>query len=110
VGSDDLEQVTTRLVERLSGVNPGWFGARVGDSTQTRADVLRTLVVTLADLGRTAASGAPVDAVPHAIGLHALADQIEVLAADVRAAPGLTVELDARAVAMIRSCYDALWV
>jgi hypothetical protein len=109
----DLGRVADRLTERLSGVNPAWFRARVdrsGSSPDTRADALRQLVAVLAAIGREAGSGAPPGAVPHEVGAHALADQVRVLARDVLAAPKLTPELEDRAEAAVRGCYDALWI
>lgn len=101
--------VADRLVERLGGVSPTWFGARAG-AGQTRAAALRSLVVVLAELGRQAGTGAPRGVQPSELGVHALADQVRVLVDDLVDAPALTPTLAARAGADIRACYDALWV
>jgi hypothetical protein len=111
--SPELEQVARRLTERLSGVNPAWYSARAatgGGASGSRAEALRALVRQLADLGREAGSGAPLGASPHEVGVHALADQLRVLVADVLAAPASAPDIAARATAAVRTCYDALWV
>ena len=106
----ELAVVTTRLVERLAGVTPSWFGARAAGSAHSRSHLVRELVLELAELGRQAGSGAPAGAAPHPVGVHALADQVAVLARDIGAAPALTPEIEARAACAISAGYDALWV
>lgn len=101
-----------RLTERLAGANPGWYAARAGGRDGVgprRVDVLRALVWTLAEFGREAENGAPAGAVPHDVGVHALADQITVLAADLASAPGLTAQFLERGTAQVSTAYDALW-
>lgn len=95
-----------RLVDRLSGTNPGWYRAQAGG--QTRAQRLRELVVLLAELGREAGSGVPDGAVPHDVGSHAIADQVAVLVEDILLAPGANHVVPAAAAAVGR-CYDELW-
>jgi hypothetical protein len=74
----------------------------------SRGDMAYALVVRLAELSRTAGSGAPAAAVPPRLGDHALADQLAVLADDLLAAPGVAeVALDALdAVVRCRSALD----
>jgi hypothetical protein len=55
----------------------------------TRGDVAYALAVRLAELSRSAGSGAPPNAVPSRLGDHALADQLGVLADALLASPGL---------------------
>jgi hypothetical protein len=76
--------------------------------TPTRGDVAYALVVRLAELSRSAGSGAPADAVPPRLGDHALADQIGVFADDLLAAPGVeAVAVEALdAVVRCRSALD----
>jgi len=96
-----------RLVERLRGVNPAWFGAHLVDG-RTREQRLRALVGVLADLGRAAGTGAPPGIRPHDIGVHALGDQIAVLVRDVVTAPGVGASAGG-ALTAVRECYDDLW-
>jgi hypothetical protein len=74
----------------------------------TRGEVAYALVVRLAELSRSAGSGAPADAAPPRLGDHALADQLAVLADDLLAAPGVdAVAIEALdAVVRARSALD----
>ena len=111
--STAFARAVERLAERLAGVNPGWYAAGAGGrngAVKTRADVLRALVHALAQIGQQAGTGAPAGTVPRDVGVHALADQIKVLAADISAAPGLTEALLERGTAQTRATYDALWI
>lgn len=107
-GEQRLQDECRRLVERLTSVNVGWFGARSAAGTMTREAQLRALVRTVAELGRAAGTGAPPGVTPHELGVHALADQVMVLVRDIVLAPRSAAVVTEAADA-VSGCYDALW-
>ncbi|MDQ1631059.1 MAG: hypothetical protein QOJ32_1803 [Frankiaceae bacterium] len=62
-------------------------GAVTAAGTGRSAEVMAELVRTLAVLARQAGSSAPVDAVPGSTGVHALADQLAVVAGELLDTP-----------------------
>lgn len=64
-------------------------GPATGNGLSRSAEVIEALVRSLTALGRTAGSGAPPDAVPVSTGVHALADQLAVVAGELIACPRL---------------------
>lgn len=107
-----LTDEARRLARRLTGVNAAWFVAMPPGAARTREQVLRALVDELARLGAEGGTGAPAGAVPQRLGVHALADQLTVLAADLAGLPpaaGRPGGPVSRAARAVTACYDALW-
>lgn len=75
--AEDLSREATRVADRLRVLGPRWAARRSEDDAEALATV-RAALQALADLA-AAADGEPSRQVPE-LGLHALADQVLVLA------------------------------
>lgn len=101
--AEDLERQVERLVDRLAGATPVWYAARPRGAV--RAEVLRGLVRTLAELGRRAGTGVPEGIVPPVLGDHALGAQLTLLAHELATAPE---DLTDEGAAAVRTARDLL--
>jgi hypothetical protein len=116
-----LDRELRSLVARIAEWPPARFGARADlDSVAfaphrsdrsfdpaTRADVLDALVGLLADLGRRAGSGAPPGLAPTTVELHALAEQLKVMANDLLDCPDVD-DVAAEALAVVLQARTAI--
>lgn len=104
--AEELLRVVERLADRLAGVTPAWYAAHPTGSL-SRAQVLRGLVFELARLGEDAGTGQPPGAQPPALGDHALADQLLVLAHELAIAPR-AARVAGAALSAVRAAADEL--
>ena len=101
-----LDVEVARLADRLAVATPAWYAARPHGGP-SRADLVRALIAALAVAGEQAGTGQPPAAAPPLLAVHALADQLRVVAAELLAAPRCAdVELQAQAA--VRAARGAL--
>ena len=101
----EIELQLTRSLQRLDDRVRRWSHARWAGAAGTAgspADVAYQLVCTLADLGRQAGNGAPVEP-PSRVGAHAIADQIVVVGRELTSAPDVTAVAEAAVEAVERA-------